>query len=198
MKFTATGIVPVSLLLSIGVAGVVGGLLPSVAATHRVATQQGASTRLLVSDRPLSTNFPLAEVVPKLKRRTRLPILLPSNLPAFERRMYFAVKADANRYSVDINYTRDCRGTPCYYGAIEAEKGGQLSSPPPADMPNSTYERIRLINDSSGIYVNGCGAYCTAAVEWQQRGVLYRITVKNGAQSELVQMANSAIAAGVR
>jgi hypothetical protein len=155
-------------------------------------------TRLVVSDRPLSANFPLSEVLPQLKRRTRIPIFLPSKLPAFEQRMFFVVTADANRYSVAINYTRDCRGTPCYYGAIEAERGAQLSSPPPSDMPNSTYKRIRLINSTSGIFVNGCGAYCTAAVEWQQQGVLYRITAKNGAESELAQMANSAIAAGLR
>jgi hypothetical protein len=58
------------------------------------------------------------------------------------------------------------------------------------------FRNIKLFGGTKGIFVNSCGAYCTALVEWKHEGVLYRVTMKNGTQKELEQIANLAIEIG--
>ena len=139
-----------------------------------------------------------ASVLPQVKRRTSIPVLLPDRLlPTIEQRTYFDIQATRDSYNVSIYFTPDCGGaTACYIGAVEAQRGGKLTSP--EDLAGSTYKNIRLANSVKGIFWNTCGAYCTAAVEWQTQEILYRVTAKNGEEQPLVQMANSAIATGVR
>ncbi len=139
-----------------------------------------------------------ASVIPQVKRRTSIPVLLPDRLlPPMEERTYFDVRATTNSYNVSIHFTPDCGGaTACYIGAVEAQRGGKLT--PSADLANSMYKNIRLAKGVKGIFWNACGAYCTAAVEWRSQGILYRVTAKNGEEQPLVQMAISAIAAGPR
>lgn len=145
---------------------------------------------------PTSGSF--ASVLPQVKRQTRIPVLLPDRLlPAIEERTYFDVQATSDSYNVSVHFTPDCGGaTACYIGAVEAQRGGELTSPD--DLAGSTYKNIRLANQVKGIFWNSCGAYCTAAVEWQAQGILYRVTAKNGDEQPLVQMANSAILSGAR
>jgi hypothetical protein len=91
---------------------------------------------------------------------------------------------------------KECRAGACYFGTIEAKRNEPFS--PPSQLPQDTYRSIELAGGFRGIYFNNCGAYCTAFVEWQRLGVLYRVTRKNGRQQEVVQIANSALQAGQR
>lgn len=142
-----------------------------------------------------STSFPVREILPQLKGKTQVRIFLPSSVP-FSDKVYYKSKASANGYSVEFNYTPDCKATACYMGAIEAEKGGKLTTKMGGDR--ETLKNIQLAGSTKGIFYNACGAYCTALVEWQSQGVLYRVTMKNGREEALTKIANSAIEAGVR
>lgn len=68
----------------------------------------------------------------------------------------------------------------------------------PTGGNRQTFKNIELAKGTKGIFFNGCGPYCTALVEWQSGGVLYRVTMKNGREENLKQIANSAIEAGRR
>ena len=49
-----------------------------------------------------------------------------------------------------------------------------------------------------GVFHNGCGAYCTATIEWKSQNFMYTVAIKNGLESDLILIANSAIQAGKR
>ena len=143
-----------------------------------------------------NTTVPARQVLSAIKNKTQIPIFIPSRVP-FPAPVYFYTGATTNSYSVSFDYTRDCHSvTACNIGAIEAEKGGQLITP--LEGVTRTFKNIRLVGGKRGIFHNGCGAYCTATVEWQNQGVLYRVSVKNGREAETTQIANSAIQAGRR
>lgn len=141
--------------------------------------------------------FPIAKVLPKLKGKTTVPIFLPAQLPALEDvKEDYAIEVARNSYSVEIYLAPDCRAGACYFGSFSAERNGQFTEP--SDLPRDTFRIIQLATGLKGVFYNGCGAYCTAIVEWKSKGVLYRVTGKNGQQAELVKLANSAIRAGAR
>ncbi|MFB2918340.1 hypothetical protein [Aerosakkonema funiforme] len=143
-----------------------------------------------------NTTVPTRQILAKIKNQTQIPIFLPSSIPSSDR-FYFNTQATRNSYVVFFDYTADCQGTTaCNMGAIDAEKGGQLITP--LQGVTRTFKNIQLAGRTRGIFHNGCGAYCTATVQWQSQGVVYQVSVKNGREAETVQIANSAIQAGRR
>jgi hypothetical protein len=165
---------------------VLAGLLVPVAIPFAALTKPPAA----LADVP----FPVDELVPQMFNKTSVPILLPSRVP-FSEQVYFRGQVSSDNYEVGMYHSPDCTATACYIGAIQAERGGQLSTPiTEGRMPE--FRNIKLFGGTKGIFVNGCGAYCTASVEWQNEGVLYRVTMKNGTQKELEQIANLAIEIG--
>jgi hypothetical protein len=142
------------------------------------------------------TSFPVNEIIQELEGQTSVPILLPSQLPFSEEdSVYFQVEANPDGYTIDLNYTPDCQGTPCYIGSISAERNGEATTPW-LENPRNEFKEILLANETEGIYVNQCGAYCTALVEWQDGDVLYRVTLKNGREEDLEEIANWTIENG--
>lgn len=134
--------------------------------------------------------FPAREIVEQLEGQTSVPILLPSQLPFYEDDpLYFQVEANQDSYRIDLNYTPDCLGTPCYIGSISAERNGQATTPW-LENPRNEFKEIQLANDTQGIFYNGCGAYCTALVEWQDGDILYRVSLKNGREEDVEKIAN--------
>ncbi len=142
-----------------------------------------------------SATVPVQEILANLKGKTKVAIFLPSQLP-FSKQVYFNSEGTANGYTVSINYTPNCRGTACSLGEIRAEKGGELMTP--LSGVTKTFKTLQLAQGMKGIFHNGCGAYCTATVEWKSQGVLYSIGLKNGREAETIAIANSAIQAGPR
>ncbi|HEY9853960.1 MAG TPA: hypothetical protein V6D28_31110 [Leptolyngbyaceae cyanobacterium] len=139
---------------------------------------------------------PTSQIITKLKNSTSVPIFIPSTLP-FSDRLYFNTQGAPNNYTITFDYTADCQGaTVCSIGSMEAEKSGRFITP--LEGTTRTFKNIRLANEIKGVFHNGCGAYCTATVEWQKEDVLYRVSVKNGTESDAVQIANSAIQSGRR
>lgn len=144
-----------------------------------------------------NTPFPANNIFKQIKGKTRVPVFLPSRLLLSEtQQLDFDVQAGARGYIVRMYLGTGCRAISCYFGTIEAKREEAFS--PPSHLPRDTYRSIELEGGMKGLYFNKCGDYCTAFVEWQRLGVLYRVTRKNGTQQEVVQIANSAIRSGQR
>ena len=143
-----------------------------------------------------SISFPVSEILSHMEGKTRVPIFLPSQLP-FSGDIYLESRVETQGYSVVMSSIPNCSGTPCYIGSISAKKGGEPAQPPIRGF-RSEFKTIQLAGRTQGVFSNVCGAYCTALVEWQYQGVLYRVTMKNGQEEMLVNIANSAIEAGPR
>ncbi|MEG5064134.1 hypothetical protein QUB33_10965 [Microcoleus sp. B3-A4] len=141
--------------------------------------------------------FPASNISRQIKGKTRVPVFLPSILPLSNtQQVDFDVQAGSHGYIVGMYLGKGCRAGACYFGTIEAKRNQPFS--PPSQLPQDTYRSVELAGGFRGIYFNNCGAYCTAFVEWQRLGVLYRVTRKNARQQEVVQIANSALQAGQR
>ncbi|MBW4513862.1 MAG: SH3 domain-containing protein [Timaviella obliquedivisa GSE-PSE-MK23-08B] len=133
---------------------------------------------------------PMDDVLPKLQETTQIPILLPSQVPMDE--VFLDVEAESDRYYVGFDYRPDCRSlTACHFGEIMAEQGNSMSAPGNA-------EKIMLADGTSATFFSTCGAHCTASVQWQYGGVMYRVMVKNGEREGTIALANSAILRGDR
>lgn len=144
-----------------------------------------------------NSRFPASNIFRQIKGKTRVPVFLPNILPLSEiQQLDFDVQAGSHGYIVAMYLGKGCRAGACFFGIIEAKRNEPFSSP--SQLPQDTYRSIELAGGMRGIYFNNCGAYCTAFVEWQRLGVLYRVTRKNGTQQEVVQIANSALQAGQR
>ncbi len=144
-----------------------------------------------------NSRFPASNIFRQIKGKTRVPVFLPSLLPLSDiQQLDFDVQAGSHGYIIAMYLGKGCRAGACFFGIIEAKRNEPFS--PPSQLPRDTYRSIELAGGMRGIYFNNCGAYCTAFVEWQRLGVLYRVTRKNGTQQEVVQIANSALQAGQR
>ena len=139
---------------------------------------------------------PIAQILGQLKGKTQVPIFLPSQVP-FGQKLYFNAQGRADGYTISIDYTASCRGvTACSAGEISAQKGGEFTQK--MEGVTKTLKNIQLAKGTKGVFHNGCGAYCTASVEWKSQGVLYTVAIKNGREAETIKIANSAIEAGRR
>ncbi|MEG3843190.1 hypothetical protein [Microcoleus sp. herbarium14] len=144
-----------------------------------------------------NSRFPASNIFGQIKGKTRVPVFLPNILPLSDiQEIDFDVQAGSHGYIVGMYLGKGCRAGACYFGTIEAKRNEPFS--PPSQLPQDTYRSIELAGGIRGIYFHSCGAYCTAFVEWQRLGVLYRVTRKNGTQQEVVRIANSALQAGQR
>ena len=140
--------------------------------------------------------FPVAEVGSSLAGKISVPLFLPESLP-LDRDIYFTAKVTPTGYNIEMSATPDCRGvTACFIGSLVAERDGKRSEP--TSGPRQEYQALTLTGGVEGAFSKGCGAYCTALVDWEYQGVLYRVFMKNGNLETLQEIANRAIAAGPR
>lgn len=149
------------------------------------------------TNRLLAQTVPTNQVISQIKGKTQVPIFIPSKLPFGEsQKVYFNSEVTDKGYDVSFNYTPDCQGTPCYIGSIQAERGGEFVKPERGIT--KAFKNVTLAGGNKGVFHNGCGAYCTATLEWKYQGVLYRVALKNGLEKDAIAIANSAIQFGRR
>jgi hypothetical protein len=133
-----------------------------------------------------------------VKRRTRIPVLLPQRATV-ERprghRLEPAWSATARRWDLELGFGPRCGGAnACSVGSFQAERGG---------TPAFT-RKVRLRGGVTGYFEpTSCGGSCSPpGIQFVRRGVLYSIQFRSaGAGSErsrIVAMANAALAAGPR
>lgn len=148
--------------------------------------------------RPWVNNRGQVQQIMSTLRRTKIPVFLPNEpLRAGESQLFFVSNATPNRYDIVLYHFPGCRAGACTFGSFSGERGGTLTTPS-KEFPRDTYQPVSLAGGIRGQFVNSCGAYCTAMVEWRANGVLYRITARNGDRDGLVLYANEAIQAGAR
>lgn len=156
-----------------------------------LSQRQPEAQQLAQAGTPVAVN----EILPKLKGKTQVPIFIPSSISASQK-LYYESTAKADSYTISIGYTADCHAGACSFGEIRAQKGGEFSTK--IEGVTKTLKNVQLAGGMKGVFHNGCGAYCTASVEWKAQGFLYTVAIKNGRESDVIKIANSAIQAGKR
>lgn len=158
-------------------------------------------TNELVAQKSTSVAVEFQEILPKIKKQTQLPILLPSELliTGTDRKNYVEGKGTSNSYEITLAFTPNCTGNACSIGYISAQKGSQ-------PLENEFSRELTLAQNIKGYFRPlTCGASCAPPIiGWEYKGVFYRISLKGVGQSPeiegetLAKMANSAIVAGAR
>jgi hypothetical protein len=140
----------------------------------------------------------LAPVVSELKTNTKVPILLPSQLPALaQEKVYAHAKAEADSYTIRLESDPDCDGAnACFLGILSAKRGGRFSFPHVVKLNENTTARFRPTT---------CGGSCSEqAIEWKYKGFLYtsqlnlKTDIEKEACKEMIELARSAIRYGPR
>ena len=142
-------------------------------------------------------------VLAEVKAKTRVPVLLPTELPKpFSDAKHASVdKATADQYGVSLYYELDA-GDAGFAAAFEATNDPRYS---PRELGN--VREVKLATGINGFFrpVN-CGGSCAPANLWWEEGaVLYQIQLKlpstlreKDQQGIITAVANSAILAGPR
>ena len=138
-------------------------------------------------------------VLPDIKSRTEVPILLPGTLPAAARVSevrHSDGRADIARYEVDL-YGGAALSNATFIGYLAGERKPQ---------EQGFGERVKLADGKDGYFnAKSCGGSCSPSqVEWWREGILYtlqlRLDVKSPAEEKrgMIDAANSAILGGPR
>jgi hypothetical protein len=146
----------------------------------------------------------LRPILPQLKRETKVPILLPSQLP--NNNIYVCSKIQNNGYNLILGSSSTGWGgqkhcsppTAAYVGFISAQRGGKLYE---------SSDKVRLIKNISANY-EPRSYKVPPSISWIYKGVVYSISIKEYADGKdrnptqakayLIGLANSAIKAGPR
>lgn len=152
---------------------------------------------LWVSSTPVSAApIDVEQVIAELEPQTDLPIWVPDEVPGMDE-VYISFSILPDYYLINFDLIPGCQGaTACNYGYFEANRNGEfitvedLNPTIRQGMPLDEIVPIRFENGMSGQFVNTCGPYCLARVQWRLGGVLYSAVIKNGAQEATVELAN--------
>jgi hypothetical protein len=131
-------------------------------------------------------------ILPKLKQKTKIRILLPNYVPESDgqNRLYAILEtATKNKYEILLGFSPDCQGgTACRLGFVAGE-AVTSTTPPLSGKP------VPLAKGMTGYFEDSrCGANCSdATLTWRQRGIQYTVGIKAGDRTSLIKMANSVI-----
>jgi hypothetical protein len=138
-------------------------------------------------------------VLPKVKRQTKIAVLLPATLPTAgpSPKLYSTGAGSAKGFDLELAGAPSCGGADaCFLASFAGTKGGKL--------PNqSNFVRLTLAGgDPARYHPITCGGSCAPATLWfTHKGVLYTWQLKDApgnAKASLAKAADSAIAAGAR
>jgi hypothetical protein len=136
-----------------------------------------------------------ANVLPKVKSKTEVPVLLPQTYISDAKKHVPSGSGRKRGYTLSIAAIRDCGGaTACFIADLRAQRG---------EDPHFTRE-IALTGGRTGFFKPlTCGASCSPPIiEWVEDDVLYSIQAHAGTKKQekrrLRKMANSAIRRGPR
>jgi hypothetical protein len=138
-------------------------------------------------------------ILPKIKAKTRIPILLPTKLPAPLKEKDIRLvdcRSETDKYEIMLHYGEPGVGAN-FAGYLAGKKNG---------ISREGGKEVQLANQISGhFWAKSCGGSCApSAIEWSQNGVLYTLQLSLSVKSEIVEeevlksAANSAIQAGPR
>jgi hypothetical protein len=138
-------------------------------------------------------------LISKIKKETKLSILLPHTLPISLDEDDIGLvesKEDPDSYSIQISYGPDFSNAN-FAGSFSAQRG---------EKPDTDVDKVVILAKGIKGYYLGrhCGASCAPnQVEWVYDGALYSIQFKLGGDArrdeiKMINMANNAITAGPR
>jgi hypothetical protein len=138
-------------------------------------------------------------VLPKVKRQTKVAVLLPATLPTAgpSPHLYATGTGSAKGSDLELAGAPNCGGADaCFIASFVATKGGMLPS-------RSSFVKLALAGgDPARYHPITCGGSCAPATLWfTHKGVLYSWQVKDAprnAKTAMATAADSAIAAGPR
>jgi hypothetical protein len=154
-----------------------------------------ATTALAAPYRNVDLLKTFSRQLPKVKKTTTVPILLPATLPlGGTYKLYASSRATRTSYELSLEAAPNCMGANARFVAtFDAKRGGRL--------PLKTNVRLAA-GDPAVYHPSTCGGSCAPASFWfTHRGVLYSWQAKDlpkGGKAILIKMANDAIAAGPR
>jgi hypothetical protein len=133
------------------------------------------------------------QVVPILRKKTPVPLRLPTYIPHVEVGTVYAniLSVDKSGYSIELAFTPDCSGANyCHIGTV-------MGSIDPLVGGQGPRTKIALLGGINGYFLNfTCAGYCDdSTVLWTENGYHYAITMKAEKKAFLVRCANSAIVA---
>ena len=132
----------------------------------------------------------------KVKRTTKVPVLLPQTLPLLGSYKVYPSLYDVTRnaFQLELSGAPNCLGAnACFIAMFRGERGGKLPGRPNARLANG---------DPAFFHPVTCGGSCAPNSFWfTHKGYLYSWQAKDLRAPEktvLTRMANQAIAAGPR
>ncbi len=168
-------------------------LLVGISSFHRSAIATIHNKSQLIAQQNKTQPHPVFKsLLPKLKQKTQIKILLPKFIPESdgENPVYAIIEAATQKkYDILIGFSPDCTGgTACRLGVVSAEAVTR-------NTPRLTGKPVSLVKGITGYFVDfTCGANCSdATLTWRQQGVQYVVGLKAGDRTSLIKMANSAI-----
>ena len=168
-------------------------LLVSVGNFHKSAIATVNKQTQLIAQQSKTSSYPVFKsILPKLKQKTQIKILLPKFIPESdgENPIYAIIEAATQKkYEILLGFSPNCTGgTACRLGIVSAEAVTRKT-------PRLTGKPVSLAKGITGYFVDfTCGANCSdATLTWRQQGVQYIVGIKAGDRTSLVKMANSAI-----
>lgn len=145
---------------------------------------------------------PLKTALAAAKKKTHIPIFLPSELPpSVEARGAIVDRAEANEYAISI-YSQLGTGNGGFVALFAGEDHPQYG---PGDLPN--VQEVKLARGIAGFFRSvSCGGSCAPAnIWWEVNGVLYQIQLslspnvsEEDQENSISSLANSCILAGPR
>ncbi|MFN6486145.1 MULTISPECIES: hypothetical protein [unclassified Nostoc] len=168
-------------------------LLVSVSSFHNSAIATINNQPQLLAQQSKTQPHPVFKsILPKLKQKSQIRILLPKFIPESdgENPIYATIEtATPKEYDILLGFSPDCNGaSACRLGVVTAEAVTRKT-------PRLTGKPVSLAKGITGYFVDfTCGAGCSdATLTWRQQGVQYVVGLKAGDRTSLVKMANSAI-----
>ncbi|MBG1269590.1 hypothetical protein [Nostoc sp. WHI] len=168
-------------------------LLASASSFHKSAIANTNNQLQLIAQQSKTQPHPVFKsILPKLKQKTQIRILLPKFIPESdgENPIYAIIEtATQKRYDILLGFSPACTGgTACRLGVLSAEAVTRKT-------PRLIGKRVSLAKSITGYFVDfTCGANCSdATLTWRQQGVQYTVGLKAGDRTSLVKMANSTI-----
>jgi hypothetical protein len=175
----------------------------------RMAASQGKATPVPPTDAASQAKPSKAlpevfiSVLPEVKDKSQVPVLLPSELPETIGRTKHArvAKASANEYAVYLLYQLDT-GNAGFAASFSGEARANYS---PQELPNVS--EVKLAHGIRGFFKSiSCGGSCTPAnLWWEDGGILYQIQLRLSSsvsdqdqEKAITAVANSAILGGPR
>lgn len=160
-----------------------------------------------VNHAPRGKSLPgvFVSVVPEVKARSRMPVLLPSELPPPIATATHAVvdTAEADKYGIALYYEREPDGG--YFGFAASFSGERKPKFNPRELTN--FESVNLARHLHGFFrAVSCGGSCAPANLWWEEGsVLYQIQIElpsslseQSQEKAIVAVVDSAILGGPR